>query len=88
MRKNFGSKPWLYPQPVLMIGTYDENGKPNLMNAAWGGPWRKYRYAVFKRPQDHGQYQSIRGVYGKLRHCGNRRTLRLCGNRFRQSGAG
>ena len=31
MRKNFGVKPWVYPQPVLMIGTYDENGKPNLM---------------------------------------------------------
>ena len=25
------------PLPVLMIGTYDENGVPNLMNAAWGG---------------------------------------------------
>ncbi len=39
MRKNFGSKPWVYPQPVLMIGTYDENGKPNVMNAAWGGQY-------------------------------------------------
>ena len=39
MRKNFGAKPWVYPQPVLMIGTYDENGKPNLMNAAWGGQY-------------------------------------------------
>lgn len=37
MRKNFGAKPLLYPQPVLIIGTYDENGKPNAMNAAWGG---------------------------------------------------
>lgn len=37
MRKNFGKKPWLYPQPVLMVGSYDENGKPDLMNAAWGG---------------------------------------------------
>lgn len=37
MRKNFGAKTWLYPMPVLMIGTYDENGSPNLMNAAWGG---------------------------------------------------
>lgn len=37
MRKNFGAKTWLYPMPVLMIGTYDENGTPNLMNAAWGG---------------------------------------------------
>ena len=37
MRKNFGAKTWLYPMPVLMIGTYDENGVPNAMNAAWGG---------------------------------------------------
>jgi flavin reductase (DIM6/NTAB) family NADH-FMN oxidoreductase RutF len=37
MRKNFGAKATLYPMPVLIIGTYDENGTPNAMNAAWGG---------------------------------------------------
>ncbi len=37
MRKNFGSKPWTYPQPVLIIGSYDEDGTPDAMNAAWGG---------------------------------------------------
>lgn len=37
MRKNFGSKPWCYPQPVFIIATYDENGVPDAMNAAWGG---------------------------------------------------
>ena len=37
MKKNFGAKPWIYPQPVLIIGTYDENGDANAMNAAWGG---------------------------------------------------
>ncbi len=37
MRKNFGAKAILYPMPVLIIGTFDENGKPNAMNAAWGG---------------------------------------------------
>ena len=37
MRKDFGSNPWFYPLPVLIIGTYDENGKPDAMNAAWGG---------------------------------------------------
>lgn len=36
MRKNFGSKSWMYPMPVLIIGSYDENGVPNAMNAAWG----------------------------------------------------
>ncbi|MBQ6804532.1 MAG: flavin reductase family protein [Clostridia bacterium] len=37
MRKNFGAKPILYPQPVFMIATYNEDGTPNAMNAAWGG---------------------------------------------------
>ena len=37
MRKNFGVKSWFYPQPVLIIATYDENGNPDAMNAAWGG---------------------------------------------------
>lgn len=39
MRKNFGVKPWVYPQPVLIIGTYDAEGKPDAMNAAWGGQY-------------------------------------------------
>ena len=37
MRKNFGEKSWLYPMPVLIVAAYDEAGKPNAMNAAWGG---------------------------------------------------
>lgn len=37
MRKNFGAKAWTYPQPVFIIATYDENGNPDAMNAAWGG---------------------------------------------------
>lgn len=37
MRKNFGAQPFLFPQPVMIIGTYDAHGKANAMNAAWGG---------------------------------------------------
>lgn len=37
MRINFGAKPMLYPMPVLIIGTYNPDGTPNAMNAAWGG---------------------------------------------------
>lgn len=37
MRKNLGVKPFLYPQLVMIVGTYDKDGKPNAMNAAWGG---------------------------------------------------
>ncbi len=36
MRKNLGVKQLLYPQPVLMIATYDEHDVPDIMVAAWG----------------------------------------------------
>ena len=35
--KSFGIKPWMLPQSVLIIGTYNADGTPNAMNAAWGG---------------------------------------------------
>lgn len=37
--KNFKPAAWVLPQPVLIIGTYDADGTPNAMNAAWGGQW-------------------------------------------------
>ena len=37
MKKNLGAKNWMFPMPVLMIGTYGEDGMPDVMNAAWGG---------------------------------------------------
>lgn len=37
--KSFGQKSWMLPQPVLIIGTYNNDGTPNAMNAAWGGQW-------------------------------------------------
>lgn len=37
MRKNFGVNSWFYPLPVLIVGSYDENGAADAMNAAWGG---------------------------------------------------
>ena len=37
MRKNFGTKSWFYPLPVLIVGTYGEDGQADAMNAAWGG---------------------------------------------------
>ena len=37
MRKNFGAKTYMYPMPVLIIGTYGKDGTPDAMNAAWGG---------------------------------------------------
>ena len=37
--KEFKPMAWILPQPVLIIGTYNEDGTPNAMNAAWGGQW-------------------------------------------------
>ena len=45
--KSFGSKPWMLPQPVLIIGTYNEDGTPNAMNAAWGGQWDRGEIIFF-----------------------------------------
>ncbi|MBO7703536.1 MAG: flavin reductase family protein [Solobacterium sp.] len=39
MRKDFGLKTIITPLPVLILATYDENGVPNAMNAAWGGQY-------------------------------------------------
>ena len=35
MKKSIGAKTLLFPTPVLMVGTYDKAGKPNLMVPAW-----------------------------------------------------
>ena len=37
MKRNLGKKNWMFPMPVLMIGTYGADGTPDVMNAAWGG---------------------------------------------------
>lgn len=37
MKKSFGPKTLVFPTPVWIVGTYDKEGKPNVMAAAWGG---------------------------------------------------
>ena len=44
--KSFGQKPWMLPQPVLIIGTYDKEGRANAMNAAWGGTWDMHEIMI------------------------------------------
>lgn len=36
MKKDLGILPAVYPMPVLMVAAYDESGRVNVMNAAWG----------------------------------------------------
>ncbi|MBN1194078.1 MAG: flavin reductase family protein [Methanomicrobiaceae archaeon] len=37
MKQSFGARTLLYPHPVLVIGSYDADGRPDAMTAAWGG---------------------------------------------------
>ena len=37
MKKSLGPRTLLYPTPVLVVGSYDADGRPNVMTAAWGG---------------------------------------------------
>lgn len=44
--KNFKPQAWMLPQPVLIIGTYNADGTPNAMNAAWGCQWDYHEIAI------------------------------------------
>ena len=57
MRRNFGPQPYLFPMPVLIVGTYNEDGVPNAMNAAWGTIADMDRVAIFLA--DHKTTQNI-----------------------------
>lgn len=37
MKRSLGAQTIAYPAPVFLIGTYDAEGKPNIMTAAWAG---------------------------------------------------
>ena len=58
MKKNLGVGPAVYPMPVLMVAAYDETGKVNVMNAAWGMICNMDRIALFI-DEDHKTTQNI-----------------------------
>jgi flavin reductase (DIM6/NTAB) family NADH-FMN oxidoreductase RutF len=37
MKKSIGAKTLVFPTPVLIVGTYDDEHRPNVMAVAWGG---------------------------------------------------
>lgn len=47
MKKDLGVISAVYPMPVLMVAAYDENGKVNVMNAAWGQIAASDKIALF-----------------------------------------
>ena len=58
MKKSLGSFPGVYPMPVLMVAAYDENGRVNVMNAAWGMICAMDKIALFI-DEDHKTTQNL-----------------------------
>lgn len=58
MKKNLGAAPAVFPMPVLMVAAYDENGKVNVMNAAWGMICSRDKIALFI-DEEHKTTQNI-----------------------------
>lgn len=61
MKKDLGVLQAVYPMPVLMIATYDEAGKVDVMNAAWGNISAPDKIALFIS-EPHKTTKNIRKV--------------------------
>ena len=61
MKKDLGILQAVYPMPVLMIATYDEDGKVDVMNAAWGNICARDKIALFIS-EPHKTTKNIRKV--------------------------
>lgn len=61
MKKDLGVMQAVYPMPVLMIATYDETGKVDVMNAAWGNICAPDKIALFIS-EPHKTTKNIRTV--------------------------
>ena len=57
--KDFGVKPWLFPMPTYMIGTYNEDDSVDLMMMAWGGICAENMVAL-NLEEDHKTVENLR----------------------------
>lgn len=59
MLKDLGVKPFVFPMPVLMIATYGENEKVDVMNMAWGGICASHMVAL-NIDEDHKTTKNLK----------------------------
>ncbi len=59
MRKNIKTTEAIFPMPVLMIATYNEDGSVDVMNAAWGMMLDR-DYVVLNLTETHKTVQNIK----------------------------
>ena len=55
MKKSLGAKTIVFPTPVFIVGSYDKDGRPNMMSVAWGGicSSNPASVAISVRPERH-----------------------------------
>ena len=59
MKKSLGVKPYLFPMPVALIATYNEDGSVNVMNAAWVGICSENKIAL-NLDEEHATSRNIK----------------------------
>ncbi len=59
MRKNIKTTEGIFPMPVLMIATYNEDGTVNVMNAAWGTMFERDQ-VILNLTETHKTVQNIK----------------------------
>ena len=77
--KSFAPKPWVVPMPVLIIGTYNEDGTPNAMNAAWSGQWDMKEIMI-----SMGSHVTTKNLDCSLCHQEHNGGIRFCRHRICQ----
>lgn len=86
MKKSINNKAVIAPLPVLIVCTYDENGIPDAMNAAWGGQCG-YTNIALNLSSTHKTTRNIRSrgaIHRKPRYGRHNETVGLFRNSFRQ----
>lgn len=59
MRKKLNITEGIFPMPVLMVATYNEDGSVNVMNAAWG-TMQERDHVVLNLTETHKTVQNIK----------------------------
>ncbi len=59
MKKNIQTTEAIFPMPVLMIATYNEDGTVDVMNAAWGTMLER-NYVALNLTETHRTVQNIK----------------------------
>ena len=63
MRKNIKTTEAIFPMPVLMIATYNEDGSVDVMNAAWGTMLEK-NMVILNLTETHKTVKNIKSRKG------------------------